>query len=133
MVLITSGVIQVSTGRFIGFNESLGRFHTQRVAVPVEITHNSPRLTGFGLNFVCNFEITGCCFGDECPHTLLKAGFGAFDLVFVGVVVAATLKHGRPVEQGQTKCCTEGNIFHAPKNGVSAEGCHGLIYKMFDH
>ena len=133
MVLVAAGMIQVSTGGFIGFNESFGRFYTQRVAVPVEIADNGSCLTGLGLNFVRNFKITGSCFGDVRPHTALKTGFGAFGLVFVGIVVAATLKYGRPAEQGQTKCCTEGYIFYAPKNGVSAEGCHGLICKMFDH
>ena len=131
--MVSIRIVEIGVGRFIGLNESLGSFYAQGIAVPIGVTDDGPGLTGLGWHFVRNLKITRGGFGNVRSHTPLKMSFGLFSLVFVGAAVAAALQHSRPIEQGQTESRTKGNIFHAPKNGVSAKRCHGLNDKKFGH
>ena len=130
--LVGIGVIEVRAGRFVGFNKFFGGFDTQGIPMAIEVANDSPRFIGSRLHFVGDLEIAGSGLRDVCSNALLEACFSSLTR-FVGIVAAAALQHGSPVEECQTKGSTKGNVFYAPKNGMLTKGCHGLNKMMFSH
>ena len=65
VLLVGIWVIEVGARRFISLNKFFGGFDAQRIPMPIEVTNDSPGLTGTCLYLIRNFKITGCRFGND--------------------------------------------------------------------
>lgn len=130
--LVRIGIIEVGAGRFIGFDQFFGSVNAQRIPMAVKIANDGSGLVWPRLHFVGNLEVAGSRLGDIGSDALFEACFGSLAR-FVGVIAAATLQHSSSVKKCQREGGAEGNVFHAPKNGMLTKGGHSLNNMMFSH